>query len=143
MNRVIYQAGPLFSQADKDFHRSLFRALTGAGHKVIWPGELLTAEQIAAAGPDGPALIFNTCKGALDRCGLVVALLDGPQADDGTAWEMGYAHARGLPVYGLRTDERQAGDTAYSRANSMIQGGLAGLAGSVEELLEMLARPAA
>jgi nucleoside 2-deoxyribosyltransferase len=36
----------------------------------------------------------------------MVAILDGSQVDDGTAWEIGYAYARGLPVWGLRTDFR-------------------------------------
>ena len=28
--------------------------------------------------------------------------------DDGTAWEIGWAHARGIPIVGLRTDRRMA-----------------------------------
>lgn len=137
---VIYQAGPLFSQAEKDFHRKLSAALRAAGHTVIWPGDLLTDAQIAAAGPDAVNLIFSACKKALDRATLVVALLDGAQVDDGTAWEIGYAHAKGLPIYGLRTDSRQAGDTGFNHTNSMIEGCLAGLAGSVEGLVEMVGR---
>ena len=135
---AVYQAGPLFSEAEKNFHRRLSAALRAAGHTVIWPGDLLTETQIATAGPDAITLIFTACKHALDRATLVVALLDGTQVDDGTAWEIGYAHARGLPVYGLRTDSRMAGETPHSKVNSMIQGCLAGLAGSVEELLEMI-----
>jgi nucleoside 2-deoxyribosyltransferase len=66
-------------------------------------------------------------------------LLDGQQVDDGTAWEIGYAYARGIPVYGLRTDVRHAGETPYSHVNSMIEGGLAGFTQNVEELVRMLA----
>ena len=138
MSCVIYQAGPLFSEAEKAFHRRLSAALRAAGHTVVWPGDLLTDAQIATAGPAAVNLIFTACKQALDRAGLVVALLDGTQVDDGTAWEIGYAHARGLPVYGLRTDSRMAGETPHSRVNSMIQGCLAGLAGSVDEVVGMI-----
>ena len=134
----IYQAGPLFSQAERDFHRRLSDALAAAGHKPIWPGDLLPEDALAAAGSSAPALIFTVCKEAMDHADCLAALLDGPQVDDGTAWEIGYAHARGLPVYVLRTDFRQAGDTRFSRVNSMIEASLAGLAGSVEELVRLL-----
>lgn len=135
MTHTIYQAGPLFTEAERAFHRELSAALRNTGHLVVWPWDLLPQEQIVAAGPSAVGLIFDACRGALDRSTCVVALLDGPQVDDGTAWEIGYAYARGLPVYGLRTDLRQAGDTRYNRMNSMIEGCLVGLAGSVEELV--------
>ena len=38
---------------------------------------------------------------ALLSCGVVVALVDGAQVDDGTAWEIGYACAMGIPVIGF------------------------------------------
>ncbi len=138
MPLTIYQAGPLFSQAEKEFHRKLSAALRAAGHTVVWPGDLLSEAAIAAAGPGAVALIHNACKEAIHRCAAVVALLDGPQVDDGTAWEIGYAHARGLPVFGLRTDSRVAGDTPHNRMNSMVEGCLAGLAQTLEELAALL-----
>jgi nucleoside 2-deoxyribosyltransferase len=39
---------------------------------------------------------------------MVVAILDGPAADDGTAFEAGYAIANGKPVIGVRTDYRDS-----------------------------------
>ena len=56
---------------------------------------------------------------AIDDSDAVVALLDGPQVDDGTAWEIGYAYARGKPIVGIRTDFRNAGDTSHGRVNDM------------------------
>ena len=38
---------------------------------------------------------------------MVLARLDGPDADSGTAYEVGYAASKGIPVLGLRTDFRQ------------------------------------
>lgn len=135
---IIYQAGPVFSEAEQSFHRYLTLLLERADYTVIWPGDLLTTEEITEAGADGSRLIFESCRKALDGSDCVVALLDGPQVDDGTAWEIGYAHAKGLPVYGIRTDFRQAGDTPYNNVNSMIQQCLAGLAHSTEDLMRML-----
>ncbi|MDL2315688.1 nucleoside 2-deoxyribosyltransferase [Desulfovibrio sp. OttesenSCG-928-A18] len=136
--RIIYQAGPLFSDAERRWHKDLTARLEREGYAVIWPGDLLSPEGIAIAGAEAITLIFNACKGALDSCSCVVALLDGPQVDDGTAWEIGYAYAKGLPVYGIRTDSRIAGDTAHNKVNSMIERCLSGLARNVEELLELL-----
>ena len=140
MAHIIYQAGPLFTGAEQSFHRELAARLRMAGHTVIWPGDLLTAKQIAEAEAHAPSLIFNACREAIDRCTVMVALLDGAQVDDGTAWEIGYAYARGIPVYGIRTDARRAGETQYSYVNSMIQGCLAGFARSAEGLERMLGR---
>lgn len=38
----------------------------------------------------GKSEIFSRCKSHLDDADMVIALLDGPQVDDGTAWEIGY-----------------------------------------------------
>ncbi len=139
---TIYQAGPLFTDAERQWHRATKDAMENAGMKVdvIWPGELLTGEQIDAAGADAPSLIFKVCKDALDDSDMVVALLDGTQVDDGTAWEIGYAYAKGKRIYGIRTDSRVAGDTKFSRVNGMIEGCLSGLARTVPELVSMITR---
>ena len=136
---AIYQAGPLFTEAERAWHKNLSAHLRVAGHTVVWPGDLLTAEKIQSAGAAGPAWIFRVCLDALDHCDCLVAVLDGPQVDDGTAWEMGYAYARGLPVYGLRTDFRQAGETQYSRVTAMIGGCLVRMAANIPGLLRCLA----
>lgn len=138
MIHTIYQAGPLFSEAEREWHQKLTLKLEKAGHIVIWPGALLSPEAIDKAGEGAISLIFDTCSNAITNCTCVVALLDGTQVDDGTAWEIGYAYARDIPIYGIRTDSRIAGDTSYNHMNSMIEGCLKGLASSVEELVGML-----
>ena len=138
MPHTIYQTGPLFSEAEQSFHLILAECLRKAGHAVVWPGDLFVDGQIEEAGSYAPSLIFHGCRDAIDRCACMVALLEGSQVDDGTAWEIGYAYAKGIPVYGLRTEARNAGETPHSYLNSMIQGSLAGFARNVEELLRML-----
>jgi nucleoside 2-deoxyribosyltransferase len=46
----------------------------------------------------------------LNSSDIVVAVLDGVDVDSGTAWEIGYAYAKGKPVIGLRTDFRTLSD---------------------------------
>ena len=59
---------------------------------------------------------------------MVLAVLDGADADSGTCWECGYSYAKGKPVIGLRTDFRNSGDTRgfnamiYYSAASVIEG---------------------
>ncbi len=36
---------------------------------------------------------------------LIIASLDGLHVGAGTAWELGYAYAKGIPAIGLKTDE--------------------------------------
>jgi nucleoside 2-deoxyribosyltransferase len=134
----VYQAGPLFTRAEQNWNKALAGRLEDAGHIVTSPFDLLTPEQIRDAGDMAPKLIFSTCLTALDRAECVVACLDGVQVDDGTAFEVGYAYAREMPVIGIRTDSRRAGETDFSRVNSMLQGCLYGLAEDIETVLIML-----
>lgn len=146
MIHTIYQAGPLFSQAERQWHQQLTLKLEKAGHIVLWPGDLISPELIAEAGEHAPRFIFDNCLAGIDESTILVALLDGSQVDDGTSWEIGYAYAKGMPIYGIRTDSRIAGDTHHNRMNSMIEGCLTGLAESMEQLVTMIneapARPA-
>lgn len=135
---TIYQAGPLFTKAEQAWHKALSARLREAGHEVIWPGDLLSEEQIQNAGANASAFIFDTCRLGIERSTCIVALLDGTQVDDGTAWEIGYAYAKGLPIYGIRTDFRHAGETRHSTVNSMIEGGLTRLVRGVDELFVVL-----
>ena len=51
----------------------------------------------------------------------MIAILDGVDVDSGTAAEIGYAHALGKRVYGLRTDFRLAGDNHGAIVNLQVQ----------------------
>ena len=59
--------------------------------------------------------IFSRCKSHLDDADIMIALLDGAQVDDGTAWEIGYSDARKSSVQKMiciRTDFRRAGESS-------------------------------
>ena len=118
----VYQAGPLFTEAEQIWHQRLKNELSGAGHDVVWPGDLVSDADVARWGSEAPHRIFAIDKAALEKADIVVALLDGTQVDDGTAWEIGFAHAKGIPVIGVRTDFRHAGETGHSIVNAMIEG---------------------
>jgi len=59
----------------------------------------------------------------LDNAKVVIALLDGPDVDSGTAVELGYAYAHGKEIFGLLTDWRRWGpDRKVRNINNMIWG---------------------
>lgn len=113
-----YFAGPLFTDAERSWNAALVARLRAALPEHTWlvPQEFCAEADQAEGGPDY-GWIYRSCKTHLDRAGLVLAILDGPDPDSGTAWEAGYAVAKGLPVVGLRTDWRPAEDGS---ANAML-----------------------
>jgi len=55
---------------------------------IIFPYNLLTQSEIDRLGEHAKVEIFSRCKSHLDDADLMIALLDGCQVDDGTAWEI-------------------------------------------------------
>ena len=104
----IYLAGPLFTQAERRWLRQLAAALGERSHKVFLPQDE-AGLPLLSSPPDFHGA-FETCRDAIERTDCVVAALDGSDADSGTAWECGYAYARGKPVVAIRTDFRGGED---------------------------------
>ncbi|HSD65707.1 MAG TPA: nucleoside 2-deoxyribosyltransferase [Vicinamibacteria bacterium] len=103
----IYCAGPLFSQAERDFLASCARRLRGAGFDCFVPHE----EELGV--DPTPEDVFGLDFEALSRSDALLAWLDGPQVDDGTACEIGLFHglmhqpgSRRKGIVGLATDRR-------------------------------------
>ena len=136
----IYQAGPLFTAAEIRWHQDLKQQLTIAGYDVQWPGDFFTLGEIDAFGAAAPKFIMERDRVAIEACDTVLALLDGPQVDDGTAWEIGYAYAKGKPVIGIRTDFRNGGDTTHGRVNAMIEGSCVAIVKDFAGILQILAQ---
>jgi nucleoside 2-deoxyribosyltransferase len=104
----LYLAGPLFTQAERRWLRELAVALRASGHSVFLPQE--ESEEPLRRDPPDPAATFERNRAGLAACDVVVAVLDGSDADSGTAWECGYAAGLGRPVVALRTDFRGGED---------------------------------
>jgi nucleoside 2-deoxyribosyltransferase len=111
----IYLAAPLFTTPERDWNAGLAERLAHAGHEVFLP------QAHPAPEPTGDA-IFRKDLAGLDWAEAVVAIMDGPDPDSGTAWECGYAHARGKPVVLFRSDFRGSGDARDIPYNAMLIG---------------------
>ncbi|MGP8217130.1 MAG: nucleoside 2-deoxyribosyltransferase [Bacteroidia bacterium] len=118
-NKTIYFAGPLFTRAEIEFNLKASEYLKKHGFEVFLPQE-------ACEGMHGKD-IFETCRNGIDSSNVVLANVDGADADSGTCWECGYAYAKGIPIIAYRTDFRLSGDTkgfnamVYFSANAVIE----------------------
>ncbi len=134
----VYFAGPLFSAAERDWNEELVAALRKSGHEVFLPQDKETG--MDAAG------IFSTDVGGIDSADAVVAIMDGPDPDAGTAWEVGYAYGK-KPIVLVRTDIRPGAGSSgpynamlTEAATIRLELPLAPMARIVAEVLDALRR---
>ncbi|MFZ2411633.1 MAG: nucleoside 2-deoxyribosyltransferase, partial [Candidatus Methanoperedens sp.] len=80
-------------------------------------------------------IIFNKNVAAIESSDIIVAVIDGTDVDSGTAWEIGYAFAKGKTITGLRTDFRTLG--IEGTVNLMIERSVI-LCTSITEFLNRL-----
>ncbi len=133
-NKTIYIAAPLFTHAELEYNRKLKDMLLNNGFSVFLPQE--DAEDAAQERErQNQEYIFMRCVEGVDTSDLVVAVLDGVDVDSGTAWEAGYAYAKGKPVIGLRTDFRELSDGIV---NLMVEMAIVALARDEDELLKII-----
>jgi nucleoside 2-deoxyribosyltransferase len=74
----------------------------------------------------------------IEEADVVVAVLDGPDGDSGTAWECGYAYARSKPLLGVRTDLRAGSED--DGMNLMLRRSVSAVVRTSSEDLGALAR---
>ncbi len=131
----VYMAGPLgFSEVGKHFYQGiLIPKVKDLGYAVLDPWTLTDVAKIAAVEqmPYGEAKrvafrkldeeIGGNNQSAIDRCDLVLAVLDGVDVDSGTAAEIGYAYAKGKPILGYRGDTRISSDNEGAIVNLQVE----------------------
>lgn len=132
----IYLAAPLFSEAERSYNAMLAVLLKQHLFDVFLPQE--AGDDTDTRMKTEQARIFSKNKSDLDNADIVVAVIDGADADSGTAWEMGYAYARNIPVIAVRTDFRRAG--MNERVNLMLEES-SQVVSSTIELLESINSP--
>ena len=126
-----YVAGPLFDEGERHWIETVDALVAGEGFTTFLPHR------------DNPPkdefnvrAIFDNDRRAIDECDIVVANLHGITPDDGTAWELGYAFAKGKYLVGLHTDWRRRFD--HEVVNLMMECSLHHLVRSLDDLRAVL-----
>ena len=112
----IYFAGPLFTPYERSFIDQCAARMREAGMDVFVPHEIPLPDPVTSK------FIFDTDARAVLDSNAVLALLDGPMVDDGTASEIGIFWSE------MRHDKTKKGiiglvtDTRVIRDRNMIDG---------------------
>jgi len=115
----VYIAAPLFTQAEWQWNGAVAAKLRALGFEVILPQERAEPMLRGDKTFDSRVLFLGNLAD-IERVDVLVAVLDGADADSGTCWESGYAHKAGRPIIGLRTDLRGGGDDPNTAVNLML-----------------------
>jgi nucleoside 2-deoxyribosyltransferase len=101
---VIYLAGPeVFLTNAAEIGAAKVAICAAHGLDGRFPLDMVGPDALEGLAPEAQAaVIFDALVVGLDRCVAVIANMTpfrGPSTDVGTAWEMGYAAGRGIPVF--------------------------------------------
>jgi nucleoside 2-deoxyribosyltransferase len=135
VKQKLYIAGPLFNDAERAFNARLKQAMSRY-FEVFLPQEDggLLADLVAEGVRVDEAVrrVFDIDVAALDWCQCILIVLDGRTIDEGAAFELGYAYAKGKRCVALQTDCRRL---LEGRNNPMIDSAVEVIFDSVATLL--------
>ena len=111
---MIYIAGPFFTDKERAFLKIVIESV-----KEIFPNEelFIPMEHFIPNGEnlsnnEWAEAVFKMDVEALNKCDRVVAAYLGLRSDTGTAWEIGYAYAKGIPVDLILSLEALSGEVS-------------------------------
>jgi len=133
----VYLAAPLFSEAERNYNLVIAGLLRKNFFEVFLPQE--TGDDSETRSKDEQVRIFAQNIKALNDADILVAIIEGADADSGTSWEMGYASALGKKVIALRTDFRRSG--SHEKVNLMLEESSI-VVTDADKLLEAIKSPA-
>lgn len=98
----IYVAGKIREEHERAFLEKIDALCTEIGYETFLPHRDVG---LAKTVSDVHSIFEGDIKKGFDDVDLVVASLEGLHVGAGTAWELGYAYAQGIPVIGIKMDE--------------------------------------
>ena len=99
----IYIAGPFFNETEISNIETAEAVLARRGYEYFSPmRHTVDEEPGSVAWARG---IFEMDRENLDASDVIVMLYYGNYSDSGTAWECGYAYAKGIPVVLVHVDD--------------------------------------
>jgi nucleoside 2-deoxyribosyltransferase len=143
---LLYFAGPLFCEAERNFNAALTQEIEGLGYQVFLPqreGDFVNREPIISLSKAERArTIFDLDKVHLFKSDVFLYVLDGRIPDEGAAVALGMAYMHKMTtnkkmiLVGLHTDKRAA--FINEKLNPMIFSSLDYIATSIMDLKSYL-----
>ena len=100
----IYLASPFFSEKELAYVEKAEKFFREKGYPLFSPREH-TVDDVEAGSRQWAERIFRIDREGIEDADLVVVLMHGGYGDTGTAWECGYACAKGKPVVVVHTEQ--------------------------------------
>ena len=99
----IYIAGKLGTNDETEFLEEIDKICKEQGFDTFLPHRDIG---ICKGTADIERVFRGDITEGFKDCKLVIADLNGLHVGAGTTWELGYAYAKGIPVIGIKTDEK-------------------------------------
>ena len=113
----IYVAGKIGTKGELEFLEKVDEICRDSGFETFLPHRDVG---IAQGIMDAERVYIGDIIEGFKDVSLVIAVLDGLHVGAGTAWELGYAYAKGIPAIGLKTDESV--EDAFEYLSSILIG---------------------
>ena len=98
----VYIAGKLCSEEEREFIEKVAELCESLGFQTFVPHRDVG---LAETLKDVERIFKGDIEEGFKGIDLVIAILNGLHVGAGTAWELGYAYAKGIPCIGIKTDE--------------------------------------
>jgi len=127
-----YIAGPLFTEADREYLEKIDKLMRSLGYNTYLPHR---DAGIFKRGENNSKDFFKKDKNKITECSLMIAVLNGADIDSGTSWEIGFAYSKGIKILGILDDTRKPSNELL---NPMILDSINKIVNSLEELRSIL-----
>jgi nucleoside 2-deoxyribosyltransferase len=102
MSNKVYIAGKIWTESEREQLEAIDTLCKKFGLETFLPHrDVGFASSIA----DASRIFKGDITLGFKNVSLIIASLDGLHVGAGTAWELGYAYAKGIPAIGIKTDE--------------------------------------
>lgn len=118
----IYLASPFFNEKEIANIHTAVEILKAKGMEVFVPMEHDVENKEALTNAEWAEEIFKIDRGGIDDCDAVVLLYGGMYSDSGTAWECGYAYAKGKRVVVCCYDMEQTNLMIVNGCHTFLNG---------------------
>ena len=111
---MIYIAGPFFTDRERALLKKVIHRTKEAypNEELFIPMEHFIPNGENLSNNEWAEAVFKMNVDALDKSDLVIASYLGLRSDTGTAWEIGYAYAKGIPVNLMLAPEARIGEVS-------------------------------